>query len=215
MKRILTWGCIGTLAIIGLMVVLGVIGVLMGGSKKDASTTPVAQQAKSVQPTFTPTIAAAEQPVAAEQPTVAAQPTDAPTPEPPSTNIGVVGIRQEAGGVGVTVMSVSKVNQINDFMTAKDGKIYLVIDVVVENLSRDEETPYNTMYFKVKDADGFEYTSAMMAPDPSLKSGKLMMGDKVRGNVAFEVSQSATGFVMSYEPLVILGGYKPIRIALE
>lgn len=48
-----------------------------------------------------------------------------------------------------------------------------------------------------------------------MKSGKLMKGDKARGNVAFEVKKGTTGWVVIYEPLVILGGYEPIRVSLE
>lgn len=50
--------------------------------------------------------------------------------------------------------------------------------------------------------------------EPSFKSGNLPKGDKVRGNVAFEVAPDAKGFVLTYQPLVILGGFQPIRIDL-
>jgi len=124
-----------------------------------------------------------------------------------------VGERREAGGIALTVAKVSKLNQIGDFWRPKEGNIYLAIEVLIENVTRDE-APYNPLYFKVKDSDGFEYTSALVAPAPDLKSGTLAKGDKVRGNVAFEVKATAKGFVVSYEPLVILGGYEPIRVDL-
>lgn len=88
-----------------------------------------------------------------------------------------------------------------------------MLEVVIENASRDE-APYNPLYFTVKDSDGFEYNTAAVAPDPSLKSVSLARGDRVRGFVAFEVRDTARGFVVTYEPLVILGGYEPIQIEL-
>jgi hypothetical protein len=91
----------------------------------------------------------------------------------------------------------------------------LVIDVSIENSGRTDETPYNPLYFSIKDADGYEYNTAFLAPDPSLKSGALPKGERVRGFVAFEIRSASVGLILTYEPLVILGGYEPIRIDLE
>jgi hypothetical protein len=118
------------------------------------------------------------------------------------------------GGIALTVVNVSKVDSINQFLKPKEGNIYLVAEVVIENVDRDQ-APYNPMYFKVKDSTGVEATSVMLAPEPSLKSGTLTKGDLVRGNVAFEVNAAASGFVLSYEPIVILGGYSPLRVDLD
>ena len=138
----------------------------------------------------------------------------APPAAPSDTSGGSqVGERRESAGIALTVTEVSKTNAVNDFMKPKEGNTYLVIAVTLENSTRDK-TPYNPLYFKVKDADGFEYSASFIAPDPELKSGDLAQGEKVRGNVAFEVPKTAKGFVVSYEPLVILGGYEPITINL-
>src|SRR4030095_5726005 len=67
----------------------------------------------------------------------------------------------------------------------------------------------------MKDSNNFEYSISFVSPDPSLKSGTLPLGGKVRGNVAFEVGSSAKGFILTYKPLVVLGGYEPIRINLQ
>lgn len=142
-------------------------------------------------------------------------PTAAPDPTtvPPSI-IGKVGERRDAGGVALTVMGVEKAKEIGTFQKAKEGKIYLLVEVLLETTGRDE-APYNPIYFKVKDADGFEYSVMISTADNTLKSGKLAAGEKVRGVVAFEVPESATSLVLSYEPIVLLGGYEPIRIALD
>jgi len=90
----------------------------------------------------------------------------------------------------------------------------LFFDTTTTYVERDEEAPHNPMYFSVKDAEGFEYNTSLASKDPSLKSGNLAKGDKARGFVCFEVSKEAKGFVVEYEPIVILGGYKPIRVDL-
>lgn len=138
-------------------------------------------------------------------------------PEPtvvPASTIGKVGERREAGGVALTAMKVEKAKEIGTFQKAKEGKMYLLVEVLLETTGRDE-APYNPIYFKVKDADGFEYNVTISTADNTLKSGKLTAGEKVRGVVTFEVPEQASGLVLSYEPIVLLGGYEPIRIALD
>ena len=126
--------------------------------------------------------------------------------------IAKVGQRAQSAGVAVTVVKVSTAKQIS-IWKPDAGYIYLDIDVIIENTSR-EKAPYNPLYFKVKDSDGFEFTSAITALDPSLKSGELSQGDKARGHVAFEVPSNSGGFVVSYEPLVLFGDYEPIQVDL-
>ncbi len=122
-------------------------------------------------------------------------------------------MRKEAGGIAVTVLGVQKMNQIDQFLKPDAGNTYLVIEVLIENVSHDE-APYNPLYFEAKDNDGYAYNSALLAPNPDLQSGTLARGEKARGFVAFEVKQSAVGLKVSYEPLVIMGGYKKITINL-
>ena len=193
--------------LLGLCVLLGLIGALSGGD--DAPATAVATPAPAAQ--LAPTATAA---------TIADTPTPAPptaTPVPPTPTpapaIAQIGDRVEAGGVALTVNSASTISSF-DFMTAAEGSTYLVLDVLIETIDRDT-APYNPLYFSVKDADGFQYNSTLIAPDPSLKSGELARGDRVRGNIAFEVPATAVGLVLTYEPLVILGGFEPLRVAVD
>jgi len=125
-----------------------------------------------------------------------------------------VGDKCVSGGIALTVLNVSKEDKLGTFWTPDEGKVYLCLEVLIENVERDEEAPHNPMYFSVKDAEGFEYNTSLASKDPSLKSGNLAKGDKARGFVCFEVSKEAKGFVVEYEPIVILGGYKPIRVDL-
>jgi hypothetical protein len=146
----------------------------------------------------------------------AALPSHTPLPPPSSTPepiIGALNERVERGGIALTVLNVSKMDKI-DIWTPSEGNIFLVIDVLIENISRDEETPYNALYFSIKDSQSYEYSSSFVYPDPAIKSGNLPKGDKVRGFVAFEVLNAASEYVVAYEPLVIFGGYDPIRVNL-
>ena len=120
----------------------------------------------------------------------------------------------EGGGVALTVNKVFTVNTIDDIWTPSPGHTFLVVDVTIQNLTRDE-CPYNPLYFTVRDSQGYEYDVSLVAPSPSLNAGTLYKGEKVRGNIAFEVPVKARGLVITYEPVVILGGYEPLRIPLS
>jgi hypothetical protein len=123
-----------------------------------------------------------------------------------------VGDRVESGGVTLTVVKVEKKAELSQFQKAKAGNTFVVAEVLLENVSADK-APHNPFYFRVKDADGFEYNTAIGA-DQSLQSGDLAKGDKARGNVAFEVKEASKGLVLEYKPIVI-GGGDAIRVALE
>jgi Domain of unknown function (DUF4352) len=140
-----------------------------------------------------------------------APPTATSTPKP---TIGKVGEQVESAGIALTVLNVQKMKSAG-LITAKEGNVLVDIEVVLENIDRDDKAPYNPFYFKVKDADGYEYNVSLGSLDPSLQSGDLSKGERVRGHVAFEVPESATGLVVSYEPMVLFGGYEPLKVNLE
>jgi len=197
-------------------VALGIIGAMNRPKASQQGAAPAAPAATKAVQAAAP--AAASDPPTAVPATEAPAPTAVPEPtvEPPTAvpAVGTVGERREAGGIALTVMKVDKATKIGSFQKAKAGNVYVLVEVVLETTGRDE-APYNPFYFKAKDADGFEYTAMITTADNGLKSGKLASGEKVRGIVAFEVPEKATGLVLSYEPIVILGGYTPIKIALE
>lgn len=132
----------------------------------------------------------------------------------PAAVIGKVGDRVEANGIALTVVKTEQKDELSQFQKAKDGNTYVIAEVLIENVSVDK-APYNPLYFKVKDGDGFEYNPEITGGDQALKSGDLVKGDKARGTVAFEVKETAKSLVMSYKPLVLFSGDEAIRVALN
>ncbi|MEM3460019.1 MAG: DUF4352 domain-containing protein [Candidatus Micrarchaeaceae archaeon] len=171
------------------------------------TATPERSAPSTVEPTNTPLS------TRTPRPTDTPKPTETPR-SLPTQSVGKVGQRMESAGIAITVNKVSKVKQVSEYIMPEAGKIYLVLDVLIENVSRIEETPYNPLYFMLKDQENFDYDVSLFAPEPSLKAGTLRKGDKARGNVAFEVPINSKGFIVRYEPLVLFGGYQPIRISL-
>lgn len=135
-------------------------------------------------------------------------------PKPASTPIlAALGQRVESAGIALTVAAVKKVPQLSQFQRAKEGRVFVLADVILENANRDKE-PYNPLYFKLKDADGFEYSATFSTGDQSLRSGELAMADKARGFVAFDTPTTARGLQLSYQPLALFGGYEVLRVNL-
>lgn len=140
----------------------------------------------------------------------------APTAATPESQAVGIGQTATGGGLALTVQSVERRRQIGRFDKAGPGKVYLVIDAVVENRERDQ-APYNLLYFKLRDSAGYTYTPQFVAIDnpPLFQSGTLVRGEKARGAVVFEIPESASGLVLIYEPIVLFGGYVPLRVQLS
>lgn len=132
---------------------------------------------------------------------------------PEALPLGQVGERVQSGGMAVTLNEVGIETRIDDLWTPDEGNVFVVADVTIESVDRDDGA-YNPLYFKVKDEDGFEYTASFFAPSPTLSAGDLAPGERARGWISFEVKEGAQRLVMSFEPIVIFGGYQTIRFAL-
>lgn len=163
--------------------------------------------------TITSPTAVGAAPTSAAPTSAAAAPAIPEATAVPVVTVGKIGDRVELDGVALTVVKVEKADQIGDFLKADAGNTYLIAEIIIENVSVDK-APYNPLYFKVKDGDGFEYNAGISTDKQALKSGDLAKGDKARGTVAFQVKKDATGFVLAFKPIVF-GGGDPIRVALE
>lgn len=214
------WFAKAILSIVGVLIICCVIGILVPRRPRTpTATAPTAQQPTPAEqaPTAAPVPTSAPAPT--DVPTDPPAPTDAPVPTaapaptaPPS--IAAVGDRVEVNGTALTVVKVDQVKEVGSFQKAKDGNVFVLAEVLIENVA-ENEIPYNPLYFKVKDADGFEYNAGISMADQSLKSGKLMKGDKARGSVLFEVKEGAVGLVLQYKPLILFSSDEVIRIALN
>jgi hypothetical protein len=117
---------------------------------------------------------------------------------------GGIGQRIEAGGLALTVMGVSKQED--------SSSVYLVVDVVLENVSR-EQAAYEYIYFSVVDSEGLLYYAAD-APEPSLQEGDLARGSQVRGNVAFYIGPETHGLIFIFTPLLLSDDSESIQVSL-
>ncbi len=193
----------------GLFVILIMLGIIA------SAASPKATPSSATQPAL-PTSTSAPVPTATVAVLTATKPL-APPPKP--TAIAKVGQRVESAGVAITVNAVTRKAQMSapggfTLSPSDPSHEYVITDVTIENAGR-EKLPYNPLYFKVKDADGYEYNMSISIDSQALKSGELTPGDKARGTVTFEVPKTSTSLVASYKPLVLFGGYQTISISLE
>lgn len=197
-------------AVVGLVVVcLCLVGVMLLDGD-DGGPAAAVEPTATMAPANTEAARAPTAPLPstdAPEPTATAAPTDTPA-------MAGVGDRVESGGIALTVLDARRETEVSEFMTPAEGNVYLVIEALIENVSRDE-APYNLLYFSAKDSDGFQYQPSFVGASPAIQSGTLTQGDRVRGFVTFEVSEGATGVVVTYEPQVILGGFEPLRVAVD
>ncbi len=141
-------------------------------------------------------------------------PAHAANPSPTTLPSGRVGQRQVSLGIALTVVSVKRMASANGLPLDSPGKVLIVADVLIENVSRDEAAPYNLLYFRLQDSNGYTFSPGVYSVDPELHSGRLPKGDKVRGNVVYEVPAASNGLVLSYESLALFQGNAAIRVNL-
>lgn len=98
-----------------------------------------------------------------------------------------VGATIKLGDREFTVNSVKREKSIG-YSSPKANKEYVVVNVTIKNLGKDEVT-YNPFDFKVQDANGAQETETFATLDDSLNSGTLAPGGKVTGSIPFEVPE--------------------------
>lgn len=139
-------------------------------------------------------------------------PTDTPQPSATPT-LCILNQACQAGGIQVMVTAVSTTSEIGYYWKAQPGNTYIVIDVTIKDLDR-AQAPYNPVWFTLTDKQGTTVIANSFSPIPDLKNGILTKGAEISGKVSFEVSDQASGFVTTFLPLDLLGGYLPIKIDL-
>lgn len=119
----------------------------------------------------------------------------------------------EAAGVRLAVTDVALKERV-EFGKAPAGSQFVVLAVQIRNVDRTR-LPYNPLYFRVKDAAGYEYLPTAGSPETSLQAGTLYPGQSVTGQLIFQVPLSAGRLVLSFLPTVLWEEFEEIRIEIE
>lgn len=150
-----------------------------------------------------------------QPPAQAALPTTAPVSglETGATKLPMAGQRDEAGGIALSIAQVSAGQRVGSTRAGK-GNVLVSLMVTIENVSR-ARSPFNPDYFSVKDANGYEYPAVVIPLETMLQGGSLGQGQKVSGQVVFEVPESTARLVVEYQPQVLVDEYPVIQFLVE
>jgi hypothetical protein len=150
------------------------------------------------------------EPTAEPLPTDTAIPLDTPTP---TNNVGRVGDTMTQEGYIITLTNIETATAFGDFSTAAEGNQFVAVELLIESAA-DSGVHVNPFYVTVKDSEGYEYNGSVFGQEPTLNSqNDLPRGEIMRGWVTFEIPLTATGLILTYEPLTV-GGDVRIRFDL-
>jgi hypothetical protein len=116
-----------------------------------------------------------------------------------------IGERSEYSDVGLSVNSAQQVTQIGDFFKAGSGKVFVVVNVTIQN-KRPYQIPYKPYDFTIKDAAGATYEAGVTAGPSVLQRSTLDATKDISGNINFEIPTSAQGLTLNYQVPGTSGG---------
>ena len=135
---------------------------------------------------------------------------EAPTEESATPAGATIGDVVRVGDLQITVHGVRRAQ--SGLVDPEPGTVYLLVEATIENLAAAETTISSLLQMDVRDSEGRVYDITIGAETAGSLDGTVLARDKVRGEVAFAVPASATGFRFVFDP--IFGG-APVVIALE
>jgi hypothetical protein len=110
----------------------------------------------------------------------------------------VAGESGTVDGRKLTVVSVERKTSLGEYQTAPSGKIYIVANVTIENVS-DRTQTYNVFDFRLQTAGG-QVIDPYFGGNNDLSSGDLVVGGKASGNVTFEAPVETASQYIIYKP---------------
>ncbi|GAW91188.1 DUF4352 domain-containing protein [Calderihabitans maritimus] len=116
-----------------------------------------------------------------------------------------IGDKVTIGNVAITVNSV-RTSTGGEWDKAKEGHIYVIPDITVENLGDETINLSSMMQFSLYDSEGYELNQAFLTDIKSSLDGEIGPSRKLRGEIAWEVSKDATGLELVFTPDIFRGG---------
>lgn len=113
--------------------------------------------------------------------------------------------------IGELTLTVNEVStpKGDKFNKPKPGQRFVVVDLTLANTSTKEANVSALLQMELKDASGQKYNPDLMATTAAkgaLPDGKLAPGEKLRGQVGFEVPESAVDLVFVFDASVFGAG---------
>jgi hypothetical protein len=117
------------------------------------------------------------------------------TPAGPAKHLQI-GNSAQVGDWQVTVNS-AKTNSGSDFnKPQKAGNLFILIDVTMKNISRQQQVASSLGQFKLRNQAGEEMAIAIVTEVSPPPNGNVAAGSQVKGKLAYEVPKDAHAFVL-------------------
>ncbi len=115
-------------------------------------------------------------------------------------------------GDTVTVGNTWKV-VVNTFATNAGGSYdapkkggFVVVNISLTNISKDEQNVSSLLDFKFKGTDGTEYNDIYLSTASPSPNGKVAAGDVTKGDLAYDVPTDQKAFTLSFAPDITSSG---------
>ncbi|MCG2794577.1 MAG: DUF4352 domain-containing protein [Actinomycetia bacterium] len=111
-----------------------------------------------------------------------------------------VGQPVTCGDLSITVHSFHA-SPGEEMFTPKAGNQYIVVDLEINNDSKETKAVSTMMQMSIKTPEGYGYDQAMYFPEPKYPDGDILAGQKARGQVAFEVPANIGAMSFVFSPM--------------
>ncbi|UNK18163.1 DUF4352 domain-containing protein [Paenibacillus sp. N3/727] len=115
----------------------------------------------------------------------------------PSDQPASIGEALDYHGMIVTVHSVRESNG-DDYLKPQEGNVLKVLDISVENTGDEELVVSSALSFSLSDDSGEMYMPVVTSDIKQSLDGKLAPGDKLQGEIPYEVSKEVKGLKLTY-----------------
>lgn len=133
--------------------------------------------------------------------------TGIPTSAPASTQYKIGDIIQ-IGNLTMTVNGISSPSG-DQFNQPDSGKKFVVVDVTFENKGSDSENISSMLQMSLKDDTGQAYDediTATVASGGKTPDGEIAAGEKLRGQIGFQIPTDAKGLQFVYDASILGSG---------
>jgi hypothetical protein len=107
----------------------------------------------------------------------------------------------------ITINEVKTMEKDGDFHAPqKEGNVFLAINVTAENTAAEEQDISSALNFSLKGSDGTKYNQTILTTESPAPDGKIEVGGKQKGVLAYEVAGSEKNFILSFAPDLLSDG---------
>ena len=91
----------------------------------------------------------------------------------------------------------------NEYLKPKEGNKFVKINLTIENNGKEKTAISTMLQMYLKDSEGTRFKQTFLMDQKQI-DGELLAGDKIKGDVAYEVPKNSTGLKFYYNAAWLL-----------